>query len=51
MFQTRALLAHSSRNSATPVEFYKIGLELAMSGSYFELMEWLLAKNNACLPT
>ncbi len=26
-------------------EFYKIGLELAMSGSYFELMDWLLAKN------
>ncbi|MDH3418683.1 MAG: orotidine-5'-phosphate decarboxylase [Gammaproteobacteria bacterium] len=27
------------------VEFYKIGLELAMSGSYFELMDWLLEKN------
>ena len=26
------------------VEFYKIGLELAMSGSYFELMDWLLEK-------
>lgn len=24
------------------VEFYKIGLELAMSGSYFELLDWLL---------
>jgi orotidine-5'-phosphate decarboxylase len=24
------------------VEFYKIGLELAMSGEYFELMTWLL---------
>ena len=24
------------------VEFYKIGLELAMSGSYFELLAWLL---------
>jgi orotidine-5'-phosphate decarboxylase len=24
------------------VEFYKIGLELAMSGEYFELMAWLL---------
>jgi orotidine-5'-phosphate decarboxylase len=27
------------------VEFYKIGLELAMSGSYFELLTWLLGKN------
>lgn len=27
------------------VEFYKIGLELAMSGSYFELMDWLLKKD------
>jgi len=27
---------------ADAAEFYKIGLELAMSGSYFELMDWLL---------
>jgi len=27
------------------VEFYKIGLELAMSGSYFELLAWLLERN------
>ncbi|NNC65921.1 MAG: orotidine-5'-phosphate decarboxylase [Gammaproteobacteria bacterium] len=27
------------------VEFYKIGLELAMSGSYFELMDWLLERD------
>jgi orotidine-5'-phosphate decarboxylase len=27
------------------VEFYKIGLELAMSGSYFELLDWLLERN------
>lgn len=27
------------------VEFYKIGLELAMSGSYFELMDWLLEQD------
>ncbi len=27
------------------VEFYKIGLELAMSGSYFELLAWLLRRN------
>jgi len=27
------------------VEFYKIGLELAMSGSYFELLSWLLENN------
>ena len=26
------------------VTFYKIGLELMMSGGYFELLEWLLAK-------
>ncbi|HSG64220.1 MAG TPA: orotidine-5'-phosphate decarboxylase [Gammaproteobacteria bacterium] len=26
------------------VEFYKIGLELAMSGSYFELLAWLLER-------
>jgi orotidine-5'-phosphate decarboxylase len=26
------------------VEFYKIGLELAMSGHYFELLRWLLAQ-------
>lgn len=27
------------------VTFYKIGLELMMSGGYFELLDWLLAKN------
>ncbi len=27
------------------VEFFKIGLELAMSGSYFELMDWLLERD------
>ena len=27
------------------VTFYKIGLELMMSGGYFELLEWLLAKD------
>ena len=27
------------------VTFYKIGLELMMSGGYFELMDWLLARN------
>lgn len=27
------------------VRFYKIGLELAMSGDYFELMHWLLKQN------
>jgi orotidine-5'-phosphate decarboxylase len=26
------------------VDFYKIGLELAMSGRYFELLDWLLAE-------
>ena len=26
------------------VTFYKIGLELMMSGGYFELLEWLLAQ-------
>jgi orotidine-5'-phosphate decarboxylase len=27
------------------VRFYKIGLELAMSGEYFELLDWLLARD------
>ena len=27
------------------VRFYKIGLELMMSGGYFELLEWLLARD------
>jgi len=27
------------------VNFYKIGLELMMSGGYFELLDWLLARN------
>ena len=27
------------------VTFYKIGLELMMSGGYFDLLEWLLARN------
>ena len=27
------------------VQFYKIGLELFMSGQYFELLEWLAARN------
>lgn len=30
---------------ADSVAFYKIGLELAMSAGYFELLEWLLARN------
>lgn len=28
------------------VSFYKIGLELMMSGGYFELMDWLLERGN-----
>jgi orotidine-5'-phosphate decarboxylase len=27
------------------VQFYKIGLELCMSGGYFELLEWLVARD------
>jgi len=27
------------------VEFYKIGLELCMAGGYFELLDWLVARN------
>ena len=27
------------------VTFYKIGLELMMSGEYFELLDWLLARD------
>jgi len=27
------------------VTFYKLGLQLMMSGGYFELLEWMLAKN------
>ncbi|MCP2937655.1 orotidine 5'-phosphate decarboxylase, partial [Salmonella enterica subsp. enterica serovar Typhimurium] len=27
------------------VRFYKIGLELFMSGNYFELLDWLIARN------
>lgn len=27
------------------VSFYKIGLELAMTGDYFELMDWLIARD------
>jgi orotidine-5'-phosphate decarboxylase len=27
------------------VTFYKLGLELMMSGGYFDLMEWMLARN------
>jgi hypothetical protein len=27
------------------VNFYKIGMELLMTGQYFELMDWLLAKD------
>ncbi len=27
------------------VNFYKIGLELAMTGDYFELMDWLIARD------
>lgn len=27
------------------VEFYKIGLELFMAGGYFELLDWLVARN------
>lgn len=28
------------------VTFYKLGLELLMSGRYFELLDWLVARNN-----
>ncbi len=28
------------------VQFYKIGMELLMTGQYFELLEWLIAKDN-----
>ena len=27
------------------VNFYKIGLELCMSGGYFELLDWLVARD------
>ena len=27
------------------VVFYKLGLELMMSGGYFELLDWMLARN------
>jgi len=27
------------------VTFYKLGLELMMSGEYFELLDWLLARD------
>ena len=27
------------------VTFYKIGLELMMTGEYFDLMDWLLARD------
>lgn len=27
------------------VQFYKLGLELMMSGGYFELIEWMIARN------
>ena len=27
------------------VSFYKIGLELMMTGDYFELLDWLLARD------
>ncbi|MBE8189909.1 MAG: hypothetical protein HAW58_03390 [Candidatus Thioglobus sp.] len=27
------------------VVFYKIGMEMLMSGQYFELLEWLLARD------
>ncbi len=30
------------RELGDSVEFYKIGLELAMSGEYFNLLAWLL---------
>ncbi|HEX5420872.1 MAG TPA: orotidine-5'-phosphate decarboxylase, partial [Gammaproteobacteria bacterium] len=33
------------RELGDTVHFYKIGLELAMSGRYFELLEWLLREN------
>jgi len=40
--------AHSAKNLVADlrdsVVFYKIGLELAMSGHYFELMQWLLGQ-------
>lgn len=33
------------RELGDSVTFYKLGLELMMSGGYFELIEWLLARN------
>jgi orotidine-5'-phosphate decarboxylase len=33
------------RELGDSVSFYKIGLELAMSGGYFELLDWLLAED------
>src|SRR5262245_17536389 len=27
------------------IQFYKIGLELCMSGGYFELLDWLVARD------
>jgi len=44
-------VANSDRARALAVElgdavtFYKIGLELMMSGGYFELLEWMLARD------
>lgn len=34
-----------ARELGDTVTFYKIGLELMMSGGYFELLDWLLAKD------
>lgn len=33
------------------VVFYKIGLELMMSGDYFDLIQWLRSANKRSLPT
>ena len=33
------------RKLGASVSFYKIGLELCMSGDYFELIEWLSGQN------
>lgn len=38
--QARALVEELGES----VQFYKLGLELMMSGGYFELLEWLLAR-------
>ncbi len=33
---------------ADAVTFYKAGMELMMTGHYFELLDWLLQKDKKC---